>query len=83
MTWNSDLQVLMGKTSKYMNPPGHEDDLTLWNALIGRIHGDWENIIGANFILSEELDEEDQVEHQLLGDDEEVEEDYEESEDEV
>lgn len=87
MGWDCDLQLLIGRSSRFiiLSERQQDDDiLRAWKEMVQRMEGNWRDIVGANFVLSEELDEDDQVEHQLMDgddlDDNEVEENFEELE---
>lgn len=87
MGWNCDLQLLMGRVSKYIVSAGEQGDDNIvhrWNGMVERMETNWRDMIGGHFLLSEQLDEDDQLEQQLLDgddvDDDEVEVNFEELE---
>ncbi|KAH9820991.1 hypothetical protein DFH28DRAFT_1120323 [Melampsora americana] len=72
MVWNTHLPSLLRRTSHFSSePPESVEILALnWGALIGRLMRIWESFVRGGWVVAQELDDLDLVEHNLLfGDD--------------
>ncbi|KAH9811435.1 hypothetical protein DFH28DRAFT_900891, partial [Melampsora americana] len=74
MVWNTNLPSLLRRTSQYsMEPFERVEILALkWEGLIGRLKHMWEGFVRGGWVMAQQLDEMELIEHNLLFGDEDI-----------